>query len=212
MKRRPLFIGGEVYRRPSFGPRHPLAIPRVSTVIDLARALGWLPDDAYIDSPRATADQLARFHDPDYIAAVMVAEARQHVTAETRARYNLDTIEAPVYGDMFRRPATACGASIRAAELVRHAGVVYSPASGTHHGRPDRASGFCFFNDPVLGLLRLLDLGVERRREWAVDPVEEIQESNPDDSDEDVHPSEKCFQSVHRSSFGLEFGFRLRDE
>ena len=162
MKRRPLFIGGEVYRRPSFGPRHPLAIPRVSTVIDLARALGWLPDDAYIDSPRATPDQLARFHDPDYIAAVMVAEARQHVTAETRARYNLDTIEAPVYGDMFRRPATACGASIRAAELVRHGGVVYSPASGTHHGRPDRASGFCFFNDPVLGLLRLLDLGVER--------------------------------------------------
>jgi acetoin utilization protein AcuC len=41
-------------------------------------------------------------------------------------------------------------------------GIVHSPAGGTHHGRPDRASGFCYFNDPVLGMLRLLDRGLTR--------------------------------------------------
>ena len=49
----PRFIGSEIYRRSRYGTGHPLAIPRVSTVIDLSRALGWLPDDQYLDSPVA---------------------------------------------------------------------------------------------------------------------------------------------------------------
>ena len=73
---RPLFIGSEIYRQSRYGAQHPLGIPRVSAVTDLCRALGWLPDEAFVDSPRATPDQLARFHDSDYIAAVIKAEAR----------------------------------------------------------------------------------------------------------------------------------------
>ena len=46
--------------------------------------------------------------------------------------------------------------------LSGDATAVYSPAGGTHHGRPGRASGFCYFNDPVLGILALLDGGLER--------------------------------------------------
>jgi len=162
MAARPLFIGSDIYRQSSYGRRHPLAIPRVSTVIDLCRALGWLDDTRYIDSPTATPAQLARFHDPAYVAAVIDAERTQAVAPELRVRHTLGTIEAPIYPDMFRRPATAAGASILAAELVAGGGIVYTPAGGTHHGRRDRARGFCFFNDPVLALLRLLDLGLDR--------------------------------------------------
>jgi acetoin utilization protein AcuC len=36
------------------------------------------------------------------------------------------------------------------------------PAGGTHHAFPDYANGFCYFNDPVLCLLRLRQLGFER--------------------------------------------------
>ena len=39
---------------------------------------------------------------------------------------------------------------------------MYNPAGGTHHGRRDRAAGFCFFNDPVLAILALLDRGIPR--------------------------------------------------
>ena len=34
----PLLIGSEIYRRSTYGPKHPLAIPRVSTTLDLIRA------------------------------------------------------------------------------------------------------------------------------------------------------------------------------
>src|SRR5918911_4309707 len=85
----PLFIGSDIYRASTYGGKHPLAIPRVSTAIDLARALGWLPDRVYIDSPRATPHELARFHDPAYIAAVMAAEREQRISPETARRFNI---------------------------------------------------------------------------------------------------------------------------
>ncbi len=159
----PRFIGSEIYRRSTYGGRHPLAIPRVSTCIDLCRALGWLPDSVYIDSPRATPAQLARFHDPAYIDAVQRAEAAQGLAEAEQARFNLGRNGNPIYPEVFRRPATACGASILAGQRLAAApGVIYSPAGGTHHGRPDRASGFCYFNDPVLAILALLDGGLGR--------------------------------------------------
>lgn len=159
---RPRFIGSEIYRRSTYGSRHPLAIPRVSTVMDLCRTLGWLPDDVYLDSPRATARELARFHDPAYIAAVREVERCQTAAPEVRERFNIGRNGNPVFSEIFRRPATAAGGSILAGSLLGDPGVIFHPAGGTHHGRRDRASGFCFFNDPALAILALLDRGVGR--------------------------------------------------
>ncbi|NER06757.1 MAG: acetoin utilization protein AcuC, partial [Okeania sp. SIO3C4] len=49
-----------------------------------------------------------------------------------------------------------------ATRLLQQVDRVYSPGGGTHHGRPDRASGFCYLNDIVLGMLSLLDQGARR--------------------------------------------------
>jgi len=161
--RSPRFIGSEIYRHSSYGAKHPLSIPRVSTCVDLCRAMGWLPDAVYHDSPMATPAQLARFHDPAYVAAVQAAERTQRASAEMRTRHDLGARGNPVFPEVFRRPATAAGGSILAARMLLDGpGKVHNPAGGTHHGRPDRASGFCYFNDPVLALLTLLDGGLTR--------------------------------------------------
>jgi acetoin utilization protein AcuC len=156
------FLGNEIYRRSRYGGKHPLAIPRVSLVMDLCRALGWLDGGAYLEAPAATPDQLARFHDRDYIEAVRACERDQATTDLWRDRYGLGANGNPVFGEVFRRPATACGATLLAARLVAGGGVVHSPAGGTHHGQRARASGFCYFNDPVLGILAFLDQGLSR--------------------------------------------------
>lgn len=156
----PILIGSEIYRRSSYGPKHPLAIPRVSTALDLIKALGWVAPGQYRDSPMASPDALARFHDPAYIAALQRAEATQTVSAEDRARYRLGAEGNAVYREMFRRPATSAGGTMFAARLTRDGGIAHVPGGGTHHGRRDRASGFCFVNDAVLGLLAWLDAGL----------------------------------------------------
>lgn len=159
---RPLFIGNEIYRRSKYVGWHPLRVPRVSTVMDLSRAMGWLPPEVYLTSPRAKPHLLEAWHAPDYVAALQRAEATQAVTEEERARYAIGTVSNPVYPEIFRRPATAAGGSILAGELLAGGGVVYHPAGGTHHGMPARANGFCFLNDPVLAMLSLRHHGVQR--------------------------------------------------
>ncbi|MEL6801915.1 MAG: acetoin utilization protein AcuC [Pseudomonadota bacterium] len=158
----PRMIAAEIYRTSTYGPWHPLRIPRVSTVLDLSRALGWLPAEQYITSPRARPAALTAWHTPDYVDALQQAERNGEVSEETRARHGLGTVSNPVFSEMFRRPATAAGASILAGELLRSPGVIHSPAGGTHHGFPDRAAGFCYLNDPVLAILSLRASGLRR--------------------------------------------------
>ena len=156
------FIGSQVYRGSSYGGLHPLRIPRVSTVMDLARALGWLPPEAYLTSPRARPAALRLYHTPAYIATLERAEAQGDVPADVRARHNIGTVSNPVFPEMFRRPATSAGGTMLAAELVAEGGVVHVPGGGTHHAFPDRAGGFCYLNDPVLCLKVLRRVGLRR--------------------------------------------------
>lgn len=158
----PVFVGHEIYRHPAYGANHPLAIPRVAPVIDACRALGWLTADGFVTSPRASDAQLASFHTADYVEALRRASETGWVDAATRSRYALGTIENPLFPGVFERAATSVGGSIRAAELAAEGRIAYHPAGGTHHGRPNRAAGFCYFNDPVFAILTLLRGGLER--------------------------------------------------
>ncbi|MCX7382232.1 MAG: acetoin utilization protein AcuC [Alphaproteobacteria bacterium] len=160
MPPRPRYIGSEIYRRSSYGPKHPLAVPRVSVCTDLIRAMGWLDPAVYHDAPMAGDAELTRFHDADYIAALRRAEASQSVSAEDRARFRIGADGNPVYREVFSRPATSAGGVMLATRLVAGGGIVHCPGGGTHHGRKDRASGFCYLNDSVLGISTWLDLGL----------------------------------------------------
>jgi acetoin utilization protein AcuC len=159
---RPRYIGSEIYRGSTYGPKHPLAIPRVSTCTDLIRAMGWMDPARYHTAPMAEDADLLRFHAPDYLAALKEAERRQSVSDEDRARFRIGAEGNPVYREVYRRPATSAGGVMLAARLCADGGVVHCPGGGTHHGRPDRASGFCYLNDPVLGILQWLDHGLDR--------------------------------------------------
>ncbi|CAH2604949.1 Acetoin utilization protein AcuC [Rhodovastum atsumiense] len=159
---RPVYIGSEIYRNSTYGPKHPLAVPRVSTCTDLIRAMGWLPPAAYVEAPMASEAELARFHDPGYLAALRRAEATQSVSEADRARYRIGADGNPVYREIWRRPATSAGGAMLAARLTGAGGVVHCPGGGTHHGRPDRAAGFCYLNDPALLMLEWLGQGLER--------------------------------------------------
>ena len=158
----PMFVGHEIYRQAAYGGNHPLAIPRVESVTDMCRALGWLGRDEFCESPRASEYQLTRFHALEYVDALRRASDSGNVDAETRQRFAIGTMENPLFPGVFERASTSVGGSIRAAELACEGRIAFHPAGGTHHGRPDRASGFCFFNDPAFAILTLFDGGKEK--------------------------------------------------
>ncbi len=151
----PRFIGSEIYRGSSYGAWHPLRVPRVSTVMDLSRAMGWLDRAQYVASPRAKKAALTAWHDPDYIDALMRVAATQTASENDKATFHLGTVTNPVFPEMFTRPATGAGGALLAGELLKDGGIVYQPGGGTHHGLPARANGFCYLNDPAFAILSL---------------------------------------------------------
>jgi acetoin utilization protein AcuC len=153
-----VFVGSEIYRGSSYGAAHPLRVPRVSTVMDLGRALG-LFQGHYRASPRAKPAALTAFHTPGYIAALQEAEAMGDLPAGLKARHNLGGISNPIFPQIYSRPATGAGGVLLAAELLTDPGAVYVPGGGTHHGLADSANGFCYLNDPVLAILALRRAG-----------------------------------------------------
>lgn len=159
---RPAFIGSDVFRRAAFGGNHPLNFVRHSAVVDLVRALGWLDDEQFISAPAASVEQLLEFHDRAYVKALQYADSEGRVEPDVRLQYQIGTFENPLFPGLFERAATTVGGSILAAELALEGRVAFHPSGGTHHGRPDRASGFCYFNDPVFALMKLRKAGRER--------------------------------------------------
>jgi acetoin utilization protein AcuC len=156
------FIGSEIYRLPVFKQPHPLAMPRAMLVADLLQALGWLKELQYVNAPIATPEELQRFHSPDYVAALAQAESEQDLPEAMRLKYRIGADSNVIHPAVFRRPAISAGGAMLAARLTAQSGVVQAPGVGSHHGQPSRASGFCFINDVVLGIMQWQALGIRR--------------------------------------------------
>lgn len=157
------FISSPIYAKVGYPANHPLATARIGAVEALCAAMGWTgPAHPLLESPEADHALLKRFHEPDYLSALQRIEATGQVRPEDRERFGLGTLENPAFPGLWRRAATSVGGSVLASELAHRGQVAFHPAGGTHHGRAGRASGFCYFNDPVFAILRFLDLGRNR--------------------------------------------------
>jgi acetoin utilization protein AcuC len=158
----PLFVGSDIYRKAAFGKHHPLNIVRHAAVVDLLEMLGWLPAASFRESQPASHAELLKFHDRAYLRALQYANSTGSVERRMRERFQIGTFENPLFDGFFERARMTVGGSILAAELAAEGHVVFHPTGGTHHGRPDRAAGFCYLNDPVFAVRTLLGLGSEQ--------------------------------------------------
>jgi acetoin utilization protein AcuC len=138
---------------------HPLNPVRVELTMALARELGVLDRPGVRLEAPAPADDAAllRVHTPAYLDAV------RHATTGVPG-HGLNTPDNPVFPHMHDASALVAGATLRAAEAVWRGETTraVSISGGLHHAMPDRASGFCVYNDPAVAIARLLDLGAER--------------------------------------------------
>jgi acetoin utilization protein AcuC len=145
------------------GPQHPLRPARVLLTRSLIHAYGLIDGQQVVETPArdATDEELALVHTEDYIDAVVRAG---HGEAGDWWRYGFGPGDNPIFPHMHEASARVAGATLVAAEAV-HSGRAehaFNPAGGLHHAMPDRASGFCVYDDPAIAIRWLLARGVER--------------------------------------------------
>lgn len=152
---------------------HPLDPVRVELTIALSRSVGVLDRAGVRLAASAPADDetLRLVHEPEYLAAVKSAPAdpfgdpggglKQRLGY---AAWGLGTADNPIFDRMHEESARVVGATVAAVEAVwrGEARRAVNIAGGLHHAMPDRASGFCVYNDPAIGIARLLALGAQR--------------------------------------------------
>lgn len=145
------------------GPGHPMRPDRFVLTRELIAAYGLLEREGVRElAPRiATNDELALVHDHDYIEATIAASEG---APGNWSQYGFGPGDNPIFLDMHTAAARVAGATLVAADSVLNGpGHAFSPAGGLHHAMPDRASGFCVYDDPAIAIAWLLNQrGVER--------------------------------------------------
>ena len=157
------FIYNDIYRNSVFGKNHPITEKRVSNVYDLSKIISF-NNVNYYKSSMASIKQLSIFHDKDYIRALYEAEKKQEVSIENRKKYNIGTVSNPIFTEMYKRHAIATGSLILGSDLIlnKKSNYVFSPGSGAHHGKKNKASGFCYFNDIATCILYLKQKNIKK--------------------------------------------------
>jgi len=151
-------IWDERYLAYDFGD-HPLNPVRLDLTVRLARELGVL-DHLDITPPTpAGEDQLLTVHDARYLDAVRTASADPSFRG-----FGLGTDDDPVFPGMYEASALVAGGSANAALRLWKGEVDHAVniAGGLHHAMAGYASGFCIFNDVVLGIRTLLAAGATK--------------------------------------------------
>lgn len=107
----------------------------------------------------ASRADLLEFHDAVYLD-VLEAATRGHLDVQG-LEMGIGREDTPVFAGLFDYASLACGASLKAAELIidGQAGVAFNPSGGYHHAGPAAAAGFCYLNDVVLACMRLTAAG-----------------------------------------------------
>ena len=162
-----------------FGRDHPLAPVRVTLTHELIDACGLADAPGVLRvAPGTTDEQLLedtlRVHDAAYVDTVRalshsLVPGGRLLDAPTDLRARAETVglgsgDTPAFAGVHEASLAVVGASVEAARLVlegkvRHA---FNPGGGLHHAMPDRAAGFCVYNDASAAIAWLLANGAER--------------------------------------------------
>ncbi|WFC97975.1 histone deacetylase [Malassezia yamatoensis] len=106
----------------------------------------------------ATKREMSQFHTDDYVEFLnRVTPDNVDAYVREQAKYNVGD-DCPVFDGLFEYCSISAGGSMEgAARLSRDkCDIAVNWAGGLHHAKKGEASGFCYINDIVLGILELL--------------------------------------------------------
>ena len=139
-------------RRHSAGPLHPDVPERLSAIEDQLIASGLEMVLRFVEAPEVQREQLARVHTQDYIDRVIGA-----APSEGRVEMDGDTVMSP---DTLAAARRAAGAGVRAVDGImagEFPAAFCNVRPPGHHAGPDRAGGFCLFNNIAVAAAHALE-------------------------------------------------------
>lgn len=154
-----LFITHPTCRLHMMRSWHPESPQRLDAINDRMLASGVAYYVKELEAPKATEADLARVHKPDYVFFI-----RDNIPES--GYFNIDSEETCLNPHTYQAALHAAGSGILAVDEImagkaKNAFCAVRPPG--HHAEPDRATGFCFFNNMCVAASYAIEkYGLER--------------------------------------------------
>ncbi|MEJ2656337.1 MAG: acetoin utilization protein AcuC [Desulfobacterales bacterium] len=146
----------------SYGSHHPLKVERLQLTMDLIGAYHLFPssDAPWIEAQKADEQAVSLIHSNEYLDMLKLANSGQ--TPPQAWEFGLGSGDNPVFPGVYDWSLMVTGATLECIRQVREKGrpIAFNIAGGLHHAMRSRASGFCYLNDPAIGIARMIQDGL----------------------------------------------------
>jgi acetoin utilization protein AcuC len=154
------FVYTDKYFDFDYGPSHPLRIERLRLTRELCRAYGLLdlPGVSLVETEVALEKAVLGFHTAAYVNALKRASRGRLSGYYT---HGIGPGDNPMFDGLWEWSLLHTGASLQCVDRILEGAcrTAFNIAGGLHHAASYRASGFCYVNDPVIAIQRLIDRG-----------------------------------------------------
>ncbi|XP_059621926.1 histone deacetylase 8-like [Phlebotomus argentipes] len=133
----------------------PNLLGRASMIYGLIEAYGLLHKVTVVRPRRASHEELLLCHSGNYLKHLEHCDGDEEETEEDED-FGL-SYDCPKFSGVYKFAEVIAGGTISAAEsLISGSRFAINWSGGWHHAQSDRADGFCYVNDIVVGIQRLV--------------------------------------------------------
>lgn len=153
MNERVKFVFSDDFLTYRFNDDHPFNQQRILLTKELLEASHLLNEKDIIAPRKATDEELALFHETEYIEAVKKA-SNGYLTKEQGLVFGLGTEDTPMFPNMHEASSYLVGGTLTAVDAVLSGEAEHAVnlGGGLHHGFERQAAGFCIYNDGAVAI------------------------------------------------------------
>ncbi|CUS24979.1 LAQU0S23e00320g1_1 [Lachancea quebecensis] len=142
----------------SYGASHPMKPARIRMAHSLVMNYGLYKKMEIYRAKPATKQEMCQFHSDEYIDFLSrVTPDNLEMFQKESVKFNVGD-DCPVFDGLYEYCSISGGGSMEGAARLNRGkcDVAINYAGGLHHAKKSEASGFCYLNDIVLGIIELL--------------------------------------------------------
>ena len=142
----------------SYGPNHPLKVERLRLTMDLIGEYGIFDTSSppWVEAREAGKQDVTLIHSPEYLKILKTANSGR---APSQAwKYGLGSGDNPLFPGLYDWSLLVTGGTLECIRQILNENreIAFNIAGGLHHAMQSRASGFCYLNDPAIGIAKML--------------------------------------------------------
>jgi acetoin utilization protein AcuC len=157
-----VLVFSDKFHHHSYGPGHPLKVERLRLTMDLIEEYGMFDTSSspWVEAREAGEQDIILIHSSEYLETLQTANSG---TVPPQAwKYGLGSGDNPLFSGLYDWSLLVTGATLQCIHQILNekCEIAFNIAGGLHHAMQHRASGFCYLNDPAIGIAKMVQDGL----------------------------------------------------